>query len=86
VLTPWVDVIGPPFQEQALADAQLQEVRKAAPTAQVVPATAVPTLGFLPPTVVIVVSGFTTREDAAQWCDRARTAFPQCAPTASAPG
>jgi hypothetical protein len=80
-----VAVIGPPYQEQALADTVLQQVRASAPTAQLVPVTQLPQLRFVSG-LAIVVPGFQTREQAQQFCTTPRTGVPPgCQAVSTAP-
>jgi len=81
-----VAVIGPPYQEQVLADAFLAEVRASVPTAQLMPVTQLPQIGFVNG-VVVVVPGFSTREQVTQFCTAAPPGLPPgCQPVATVAG
>jgi hypothetical protein len=66
-LTGWVAVVGPPYQEQPLAQATLQRVQATGATAQIVPVTALPQLGAKFG-LFVVATGFTSQEQAQQFC------------------
>jgi hypothetical protein len=78
----FVAVLGPPYQERALAESTVKLIQAAAPQAQIVDAAALPALRFRPPTVVIVVPGFPTLAAAQQFCTQPRPAGfpPGCVP------
>lgn len=67
-LSGWVAVVGPPYQEQSLADSTLRQVQAAGVTAQIVPVTALPRLGYKFG-MFVVITGFTTRDQALQVCN-----------------
>jgi hypothetical protein len=81
-----VAVVGPPYQEQALADTVLKQIQTTVPTAQLVPVAQLPQLRFVSG-LAIVVPGFTTLQQAQQFCATPRPGFPpgcQAVPTAPA--
>lgn len=81
----FVAVLGPPYQEQGLADAVLTDVRATVPGARRVPVAQLPQLRFVSG-YVIAVPGFGTREQAQQFCDVPRTDVPPpCRPVSTAP-
>jgi hypothetical protein len=85
-LGPFVAVVGPPYQEQALADTVLKQIQTTVPTAQLVPVAQLPQLRFVSG-LAIVVPGFTTLQQAQQFCTTPRPGFPpgcQAVPTAPA--
>ena len=75
-LGPFAALVGPPYQEQALADDVIKRVKTTSPTAQVVPATALPQLRYQPQTLLIVVPAFPTLQAAQQFCAVAHPGFP----------
>ena len=75
-LGPFAALIGPPYQEQALATDVVKRVQATAPTAQVVPATALPQLRYQPQTLLIVVPAFPTLQAAQQFCAVTHPGFP----------
>jgi hypothetical protein len=78
-------VVGPPYQEQALADTVLKQVQATAPTAQLVPVAQLPQLRFVSG-LAIVVPGFTTLQQAQQFCTQPRPGFPPgCQAVSTAP-
>ena len=68
-LTGWVAVAGPPYQveDTALAQATLQRVKATGATAQLVPVTALPQLGYLHG-LLVVATGYTSQAQAQQFC------------------
>ena len=74
-LGPVVAVIGPPYQEQALAANVLKQVQVIAPKAQVLPVTQLPQLKFVQG-LVIVIPNFATLADVQQFCGTAHPGFP----------
>ena len=84
--TSWAAVVGPPYQEQELADVTLAQVQASVPTGRIVPVTQLPQTGLLYG-LVIIVPGFSTREQAEQFCTAAPPGLPPgCQPVAMMPG
>jgi hypothetical protein len=75
-LGPFAALVGPPYQEQALANDVVKRVQATSPTAQVVPATALPQLRYQPQTLLIVVPAFPTLQAAQQFCAVTHPGFP----------
>ena len=75
-LGPFAVLVGPPYQEQALANDVVKRVQATSPTAQVVPATALPQLRYQPQTLLIVVPAFPTLQAAQQFCAVTHPGFP----------
>ena len=75
-LGPFAALVGPPYQEQALANDVVKRVQATAPTAQVVPATTLPQLRYQPQTLLIVVPAFPTLQAAQQFCAVTHPGFP----------
>jgi len=68
-------VIGPPYQEQALAATVLKQVQVIAPKAQVLPVEQLPQLKFVKG-LVIVIPNFATLADVQQFCATPHPGFP----------
>ena len=75
-LGPFAVLVGPPYQEQALATDVVKRIQTTAPTAQVVPATTLPQLRYQPQTLLIVIPAFPTLQAAQQFCAVAHPGFP----------
>lgn len=83
-LTGWGAVVGPVYQEQAVADAALQRVRASGATAQIVPVSALPQLGYKTG-LLVVATGFTSQAQAQQFCSTLTPDLQPCQPL-NAPG
>ncbi len=84
-LGPFVAAIGPPYQEQGLADTVLKSVQRTAAAAVLVPVAQLPQLRFVSG-LMIVVPGFSTLQEAQQFCAVPHPGFPPgCQAVATAP-
>jgi hypothetical protein len=74
-----IAVVGPVYQEQAVAEAALRRVQATGANATIVPVTALPQLGFKTG-MLVVATGFTSQAAAQQFCATLPSELQPCQP------